>query len=167
MAHQEDERDAYLEESVRAFGPVTGRVESWTRDRAVSANRPRETRDKAENTSTWKSTGINHPRAQGHIDEDGKFRCVCGARGIANTVRNISSHISHMHSNKSTRAQKREEDHRICSLCSKDCASFLHFEAHIRQVHKFRGSTAKIWTDWKATTEGDKIDIPAGRLSAN
>ncbi|KAI1774838.1 hypothetical protein F4818DRAFT_441664 [Hypoxylon cercidicola] len=105
------------------------------------------------------NTTIAHPGATGHIDDSGKFRCACGARPIKNTAHHISSHLSHKHRPNSTDAQKRARNPRICGLCQKECGSFFIFESHIRQIHKFRGTSAAYWGFWKETAPGDTITV--------
>ncbi|KAI1760089.1 hypothetical protein GGR53DRAFT_526518 [Hypoxylon sp. FL1150] len=59
-----------------------------------------------DRTRMNREAGINHAKAEGHIDQDGKFRCVCGG-AVKNTNGSISSHISRTHRQQYTRAQLR------------------------------------------------------------
>ncbi|KAI1141892.1 hypothetical protein F5Y05DRAFT_422176 [Hypoxylon sp. FL0543] len=105
---------------------------------------------------------INHPRAQGRIDEAGKFRCHCGARPITNEFHHISTHLSIKHNRNSSRVKKATRDPRICGTCNKRCNSFTSFVSHIRSAHGFRGSTNEMWRDWQSTDESAPIRVRVG-----
>ncbi|KAI4864216.1 hypothetical protein F4820DRAFT_449296 [Hypoxylon rubiginosum] len=102
---------------------------------------------------------INHPKARGYVDDDGKFHCVCGARPFTNATKNISSHISHMHNPDSKHSRKDKEDPRVCGVCKEKCKSFHKFETHIRNKHHFRGSVKVLWKRWEETNSGDTINV--------
>ncbi|OTA77583.1 hypothetical protein M434DRAFT_382725 [Hypoxylon sp. CO27-5] len=105
---------------------------------------------------------INHPRARGHIDGDGKFCCECGMPPITNASHHISSHLSNWHKADSARMKKRARDPRVCGICHRTCQSFNNFQSHIRSNHDVRGSTTAMWRQWQSTAVGDVIQVRSG-----
>ncbi|KAI0168929.1 hypothetical protein GGR52DRAFT_574155 [Hypoxylon sp. FL1284] len=103
---------------------------------------------------------IDHPTAQGRLDDDGKFHCACGAGPIRNQYHNIASHVSKKHRADSADAAKRATDPRVCGLCGAASKNFWSFDSHIRKLHRFRGSSATAWADWQTSSRGDEIAVP-------
>ncbi|KAI1394629.1 hypothetical protein F4819DRAFT_493273 [Hypoxylon fuscum] len=135
----------------------TYRVNKTTGDKSTLNERSKGHKD---GTQKQETTVIDHPNARGYIDENGQFRCECGARPITNSTHHIGSHLSTKHNEKSMRVQKKADNPRVCAACMKLCQSFFIFESHIRRIHQFRGSTASVWNDWRTTEHGDTINIP-------